>query len=147
MNNLTPEMLQKAKETKSIEELQLLAKENEWELTDEEAAAYYEQLNAPTGEMGDDELENVAGGGCHKKDGRLVVTIFNSCEYWTCKHCEGSDRYGSIYDKDSHICKVNLGDNGLRKPDAISYRMKCQTCKYMRYEKGLWLCNNYFRRK
>ena len=29
--------------------------------------------------LSDEELDNVAGGGCHKKDGRLIVTTMHSC--------------------------------------------------------------------
>ena len=37
--------------------------------TEEEAKAYFEQLHPKTGELSDDELDNVAGGGCHTKTG------------------------------------------------------------------------------
>ena len=50
MNKFTPEMIEKAKVTKNIEELQMLAKENGIEMTDEEAKAYYEQLHVASGE-------------------------------------------------------------------------------------------------
>ena len=66
------ELFEKAKEAKSAEELLSLAKANGVELTQEEAAEYFAQLNK-SGEISDEELDNVAGGGCHKKDGRLVV--------------------------------------------------------------------------
>ena len=45
-------------------EMIALAKENGMELTEESAKAYFEQLNPKTGEVSDDELNNVAGGGC-----------------------------------------------------------------------------------
>lgn len=60
---ITPELMAKAKEAKSAEELLAFAKENGVELTAEEAEQYFEQLHA-TGELADDELENVSGGGC-----------------------------------------------------------------------------------
>lgn len=62
MIDLTPEMIEKAKEAKSAEELRALAKKNGVEMTEEEAKAYYLQLNPPSGELDDDELDNVAGG-------------------------------------------------------------------------------------
>ena len=62
MNNLTPELIAKAKAAKSAEELLALAKENNVELTEEEAKTSFEQLNA-NGAVSDDELELVAGGG------------------------------------------------------------------------------------
>lgn len=59
-------LVEKAKEAKSVEELLALAKDTGIELTAEEAEAYYAQLHAD-GELADDELENVSGGGCGKK--------------------------------------------------------------------------------
>ena len=61
MKNLTPELIAKAKTAKSAEELLALAKENNVELTEEEAKTYFEQLNA-NGAVSDDELDAVAGG-------------------------------------------------------------------------------------
>jgi hypothetical protein len=66
MTNLTPEMIEKAKAAKSAEELLALAKLNNVEMTDDEAKTYFAQLNPKSGELDDDELDNVAGGagGC-----------------------------------------------------------------------------------
>ena len=64
MNNLTPELIAKAKATKSAQELLELAKANNVDLTETEAKTYFEQLNA-NGAVSDDELDIVAGGlGC-----------------------------------------------------------------------------------
>ena len=68
MNN---ELIAKAKQAKNPEELMTLAKENGIELTEESAKAYFNQLNPKTGELSDDELDNVAGGGCHSDNGYL----------------------------------------------------------------------------
>ena len=68
MNN---ELIAKAKEAKTPEELMVLAKENNMELTEESAQVYFNQLNPKTGELSDDELDNVAGGGCQSDNGRL----------------------------------------------------------------------------
>ena len=62
MTTLTPELIAKAKATKSAEELMALAKENNIEMTEEEAKTYFEQLNA-SGPLSDDELDAVAGAG------------------------------------------------------------------------------------
>lgn len=59
---MNEEMITKAKEAKSVEELIALAKENGVELNEEDAKMYFEQLNAKKGELSDDELDNVAGG-------------------------------------------------------------------------------------
>ncbi len=129
--NITPELIESAKKAKSIEELLTLAKENGFELSEEEAKAYYEQFHK-TGEMSDDELNNVAGGGCYTKDGRLVVTAFHFCNAWKCSACgkswERKYRYESSYGSEL-VC-----------PDC-GKTANCGSCKYCSYEKGLWLCN------
>ena len=68
---LNKELLAKAKEAKTPEELIALAKENGMELTEESAKAYLDLLHPQTGELSDDELDNVAGGGCQQNNGHL----------------------------------------------------------------------------
>ena len=61
-----------------------MAKENGIELTAEEAKTYFAKLNSKTGEVSDDELDNVAGGkkcGTIYHDGQPVITDLNSCEF------------------------------------------------------------------
>ncbi len=123
------ELFEKAKAAKSVEELMALAKENGIEMTDEEGAAYFAQLNK-SGELSDEELDNVAGGGCHKKDGRLIVTVWYSCDDFTCKKC-GRKNTGDHF----HIQTQNGVDQ------RVSYMQQCMNCKYMSYEDGLWICN------
>ena len=62
--NFTNEQLAKAKAAKSAEELLALAKENGIDMTEEEAAKYFAELNKE-GELADEELNNVAGGACY----------------------------------------------------------------------------------
>ena len=59
----TDEMLEKAKTAKSAEELLAMAKAENIELTEEQAAKAFAELNK-AGELSDEELENAAGGGC-----------------------------------------------------------------------------------
>ena len=59
---MNEELIAKAKAAKSAEELLSLAKENDYPLTEEEAQNYFNQFHA-TGELSDDELDQV-GGGC-----------------------------------------------------------------------------------
>lgn len=70
-SKIRPELLEKAKQAKSAEELLTLAKENDIELTEENAKAYFEQLNPLKGELSDAELDNIAGGGCNSEDRNL----------------------------------------------------------------------------
>ena len=128
------ELLEKAKEAKSAEEILSLAKENGMELTEGEAEEYFTQLNK-SGELSDEELDNVAGGGCHAKDGRLVVTAGYTCEDFTCRIC-GSHRR----DYHSHV-------TNLESRSATIVQPTCNGCKYMTIERGLYLCNHPDHRK
>ena len=130
MTNFNEELLEKAKSTKSVEELLALAGENNMEMTEEQAKAYFAQLHPTSGEMADDELENVAGGGCHSGDGRLVVTIGYECSHWVCT-C------GNTYTR-----REVLGRSVSSVCTSCGKTLCCQNCKYMSYERGLWLCNN-----
>ena len=65
--NFTPEQITKAKAAKSAEELLALAKENGIEISEEEAAKFFADLHKE-GELSDDELAGVAGGGCGSPD-------------------------------------------------------------------------------
>lgn len=67
MNN-SKELLKKAKTAKTAEELLAMAKEENIELTSEQAAMVFADLNK-TGELSDEELDNVAGGGCNGLSG------------------------------------------------------------------------------
>ncbi len=117
------EILEQAKKAKSVEELLTLAVENGIDLTKEEAEEFFAQLNR-SGELSDEELDNVAGGGCHKKDGRLVVTIMHSCEQFVCKSCGRS------------------GEHTHHVGNIVTVYPSCEICKFCSYEKGLWLCNH-----
>lgn len=128
-NKITPVLMAKARQAKSVEELLALAKENEIELSEDEAREHFEMINR-SGELSDDELDNVAGGGCHYKDGRLVVTHGNSCNQWACQYC-GKDFHWP------HTCPVFPGMKGYG----------CSNCCYMVYEHALLLCNNPVRGK
>ena len=57
------EMMEKAKSAKSAEELLAMAKAEGVELTAEDAEKYFAQLHK-SGELADEELDNVSGGGC-----------------------------------------------------------------------------------
>lgn len=61
MQNAPPELIVEAQASKIVEELLELAKENNVEMTEEEAKTYFAQLNA-NGVVSDDELDAVAGG-------------------------------------------------------------------------------------
>ena len=64
MKDFSKELIEKAKQAKSVAELLEIAKENKVELTEEQAKTYFAQLTPKTGELSDDELDHVSGGGC-----------------------------------------------------------------------------------
>ena len=78
---LTSKMKRVAMQAKSVEELLKLAEAYGYEISKEEAEEIYAELNQ-AGELSDEELENVTGGGCYSTDkhGMLIVTFGNSCK-------------------------------------------------------------------
>ena len=100
------EMLVKAKKAKTPEELLAIANENGVE------------------------LDEVAGGGCHKSDGRLVVMGTNTCGDFVCK-----------FDGNFRVSGVQLRCTHCRR-DAF-----CKNCKYVTRESGVWICNYPGKRK
>ena len=124
----TKELLDKAKTAESAEALQALARENGIEMSAEEAESYFAELHK-SGELSDDELENVSGGGC-RKNGHLVVVLGYDCVLWRCK----DHRQPKVKAPDGERC-ANY-KSGCRKVGS------CKECYYCHYEKGLWLCYN-----
>ena len=127
---MSKELIAKAKGAKTPEELIALAKENGMEMTEESANAYLDLLHSKNGELADgeladDELDNVSGGGCHK-DGKLVVTVCYTCGVFQCERC------GSIE-------TVHAG--GYKYCSNCGKGATCSNCYYCSYTKGLWLCN------
>ncbi len=115
-NKITPELIEKAKQAKTPEELIDIAKINNVELTAEEAKTYFGQLNK-TGELNDEDLDNVSGGGCYAKDGYLLTTIGYGCDYY-----EGTDRAGV----DGTCCKCKYWDvKNLTGYVAVGAQLRC----------------------
>ena len=94
---MNQELVNKARKAESVEELLALAKENGIELTDEQAKEYFAQLNPTKGELSDDELEDVAGGGCFGEEERYCpncqtrLEMRGSCHglnlFYRCNNC------------------------------------------------------------
>ena len=107
MKNLTPEMIEKAKAVKSAEELLALAKENDIEMTADEAATFFAQLNPKSGELDDDDLDSVAGGACAEREpipyGTKVRVIGHTCK--KCGTNVGVYSVGAGYCYDYIECK------------------------------------------
>ena len=128
MINYNEETLAKAKQAKSVEELLTLSKESGVEMTAEQAQDIFAQLNQKSGELADDELDNVAGGGCHNGEGYLVVYASEYvCALWVCKKC-GSTEIKDEYSRT--FCKK------------CGSAHDCFHCSYYLYKDGLQLCSN-----
>ena len=111
--NFNAEIIEKAKVAKTAEELYEIAKANNIEMTADEAATYFAQLNSKNGELSDDDLDNVAGGACEKYDGntdvgKTVRVIGDSCS--KCGGTTGTLEWSEYFH---------------------TLRIKCNTCKQM----------------
>ena len=90
--NISKELLEKAKTAKTAEELLAMAKAEKVELTEEEAAKAFAELNK-TGELFDEELDNVAGGGC---PGGATPPKFSVNDRVSHKGSDGKAVYGTV---------------------------------------------------
>ena len=129
------ELVLKAKEAKSAEELLALAKENGMEMTEESAKAYFEQLHK-SGVLSDDELSNVSGGWCYH-DGNRVITPLGWCLDWKCSEC-GSDDYQRL--NETTGCYLPYCRNWQNHKGKVIVQSFCSNCKYYKYEDALCLC-------
>ena len=101
MKSFTNELMEKARAAQTPEELLTLAKENGVELTAEEAKQHLDQLHPASGELSDDELDNVAGGGCNDSSSEPIydpIPGFGTHLYFRngCPHCGDGSAY--VYD-------------------------------------------------
>ena len=137
MMNFHTEMIEKAKVAKNAEELYEIAKAEGVEMTADEAAAYFAQLNPKSGELDDDELDNVAGGACQSNSsGRTVVSSACAC----------------LNGQFEHVCvNPSAGDYTLRRTDNESLRKtwaewaygaggRCGVCYHLEFEGGTGVC-------
>ena len=90
MNNLTPEMIEKAKTAKSAEELLEIAKASGVDITADEAATYFAQLNPKSGELEDDDLDAVAGGACNGSSSSTNQNLVRVINGKSCSGCGGT---------------------------------------------------------
>ena len=91
--NISKELIEKAKTAKSAEELLEMAKAENIELTEEEAAQAFAKMNK-NGELSDEELDNVAGGGC--PGGATPPPKFSVNDRVSHKGSDGKAVYGTV---------------------------------------------------
>ena len=88
--NISKELIEKAKTAKSAEELLEMAKAENIELTEAQAAKAFAELSK-NGELSDEELDNVAGGGCGGRTPKFSVN-----DRVSHKGSDGKEVYGTV---------------------------------------------------
>lgn len=125
MKPLGNELIEKAKKAKSAEELCEIAKENDMEMDMAEAEKLFVRLNPKQGELSDDELDNVSGGGCGQSNDVKPVNMSDSCPYYQCDDCMGGlgshKDYCWYAEKSKVVCDMNW---------AAMFINTCASCVY-----------------
>ena len=105
------ELIEKAKTAKSAEELLAMAKAENIEMTAEEAAKYFAELHK-TGELSDEELNNVSGG-CGSGDEPLFTVgqwVYVRATNAAALILENLGKQGSIFPEFKY--KIEVNDTG-----------------------------------
>ena len=114
MNNLPPELIAKAKATKSAQELLELAKANNVDLTETEAKIYWVQLSA-SGTVSDEELDTVVGGGSCPNNGEEEENTLSGGDRVKIPRCTG--------------CGSTTGYVAMPTVMSGSLEVRCEKCK------------------
>lgn len=118
------ELLNNAREAESVEALLLLAEENNIEMEKEEAERIFSHFHSE-GEVSEDELESVSGGGCKTEFSGpkyLPGTIVESREW--CIWCHDS----SVYEIVSYDTETKRDYWTYDWITDIEYKVKCSIC-------------------
>lgn len=95
------EMIEKAKTAKDADALRQIAKDSGVTLTAEQAEEYFACFSR-SGELSDEELDNVSGGGCKVKVGDTKYTVVTShCDCFTGQFSPVLTDRGSFRRKDN----------------------------------------------
>ena len=126
----TEEQLEKARNVKSVDELIQLAQTEGFEMSAEEAEELFEILDKKTGELADEELDNVAGGRCKTKvNGKRYTVVSASCQcmYGRYQHLKWQDVYSM-----GHLRTMWYNAYG-KKP--------CGKCVHLKLKNGIGYCS------
>lgn len=121
--NLSNELLEKAKTARTAEELLEIAKAENVELTEDEAAKAFSKLNK-TGELSDDELDNVAGG-CGGEEEVVPEPKFKVGELVKKK---GVPLFCTTCNVHRSYVIIEVLDYTGNNPDMREYRIACYHC-------------------
>ena len=116
-------MREKAKKARSPQELLSIAKADGVALTEEKAEELFNLFHPQAGELGDDELQSVSGGGCGG-DGethyRRIHSTDPACIHYQCDRCKGG--------RDSHSATCRIAINALDPDSSGLGRLFYNTC-------------------
>lgn len=131
---ISNDFIQDAKRAESPEELRVLLEKNGVDITANEVSAYFNKLNPKKGEMEDDELDSVSGGGCSKKS---TFNPFSRDSGWlegdqvyliNEGHCSGG---ASDYKPSRYCSNRNCSRNSykiVKRIDDTMYLIECMGC-------------------
>ncbi len=133
---MTNELVLKAKECKSAEELLALAKENNYPMTEEDAKRTFAELHTE-GELSEEELDNVSGGACHIKVGGEKYTVVTN----QLKCLNGCYEEGFAYGEGGlrMLRKDNWVLRSLWLPE-VYLEGKCGSCLHLEFKNGTGYC-------
>ena len=126
----TEEQMKKARGAHSAEELLGLARSEGVDMSAEEAAELFELIDMKTGELADEELENVAGGGCKTKvNGKRYTVVTSGCR------CFNGKFKAAEFGKDSSTIREFWRDWGS------SGKRSCARCAHLKFKGGIGYCS------
>ncbi len=123
---MNQELIEKARQAASPEEIMKIAEENDIYMVKEEAEMIYKQLHTNS-ELSDEELEEAAGGGCKGAGGKTIVT--SGCKCFT-------GQYEQIKDDDYS----DLGLAWSVFSDGGGTKKVCGECKHLEFKSGIGYC-------
>ena len=134
------ELMEKAQTAKTPEELLALAKEMEVEMSSQEAEEAFALLNKK-GELSDEELDNVAGGGCDTTvDGKTYTVVSSGLDCFTGQYEANYERdgvsevvAGPLYAKDNSSLRFTW--------QKFAYLGQCGMCRWLSFKGGIGYCS------
>ena len=144
---MNQELITKAKAAKSVEELLELAKASNVELSEEQAKEYFAKLNPTKGELSDDELDVVSGGGCETKvDGKKYTVVTSGCKCFTgqylCNIASNAmwEETFSIRFDNYDLRKIWYRHSGTNGGQEVKGSNTCGSCAHLGFKDGLGYC-------